>query len=208
MTGMNTGLAQLALLLHGMGRGGLGSQFNLPTDPYSMAPQTPQPMSNSWAANPGFHAGGGSHLPITPAQEILLGPMNPAEVIPYTPEWAIPKPEFIPLPDTGPLPPDTIPPYIPPRAIPYDDTNDDVNEIREKPVKMSKRCADEWAQAEYYCQEKRAAQYRSGNFEPFDMARCIMGYVSVACGGQPLDYGPKGKPAPKPKGKPNSYIMA
>jgi hypothetical protein len=71
MTGMNNSLAQLALLLHGMGRGGFSNQFNLPTDPYSTAPQTPQPMTNSWATMPmpsGHSSIGGTQGSVIPAQ--------------------------------------------------------------------------------------------------------------------------------------------
>jgi hypothetical protein len=128
MTGMNNALLQLALMLRGNappggGFDGYGSRPFAPN--FSPSPMTNPP--NSWANMSAPHNGTqGSHLPITPAQEIFLGPLNPAwEIpnweIPNMPDWAIPKPEFFPIPDTGPLGPDVIPPfppYNPPLQIP------------------------------------------------------------------------------------------
>jgi hypothetical protein len=264
MTGMNTGLAQLALLLHGMGRGGFGNQFNLPSDPYSAAPQMPQPTVNNWAAMPmpsGHSSIGGGQGSVIPAQwaataipfelfgdlagrTIEAPPYPQAMPIdippvfqplpPYNPYWQIPNvedhgtklpPITIPqwpqnppllIPDAPggetTLPPNSIPqlPYNPPFEIPDDSIDDDVNEYGEKPKKMSRRCQEEWAAADVECQKKLLEKYRRGDFDtPFDMDACKKGYVSVACGGQPLDWGPKGKPAPKPKGKPyKSFITA
>jgi hypothetical protein len=194
MTGMNTGLAQLALLLHGLGRSGFGNQYNLPNDPNSTGPQS---MANSWAANPGFHAGGGSHLPITPAQEFLLGPMSPAWEIPFEPEWASPIPEYFPLPNTGPLPPDIAPPFIPPQAIPYEDDiskyepDEPVSEIPDDP-----ECAAEWAWALEQCGKEflQLRKRRTGEHKYFNHDRCAKGYVSERCGGNALDHRPEGPP--------------
>ena len=207
MTGMNNALLQLALMLRGnpaLG-GGFGSGGSSPYAPnFAPNPMTSQ-MPNGWANMPAPHHGTpGNHLSITPAQEIFLGPLNPAwEIpnweIPNLPEWAIPKPEFFPIPDTGPLGPDIFPPlplpYNPPRAIPDEGVDDDISEYGEKPRKMSGRCKEEWAAADLICQELREAHYRRGDFDtPFDMDRCKRGHVSQACGGTPVDWGSKGKP--------------
>jgi len=202
MTGMNNALLQLALMLRGNAPpgGGFDGGASRPFAPnFSPSPMT-NPMPNSWANMSAPHLGTqGSHLPITPAQEIFLGPLNPAwEIpnweIPNVPEWAIPKPEFFPIPDTGPLPPDVISPFPPPRAIPHDGADDDTNELEKEPRKMSQRCQREWAEADLECQQKRKALYDRGDFTPFDMDWCKRGLVSQACGGGIVDWGKKGKP--------------
>ncbi len=135
MTGMNNSLAQLALLLRGMGRGGFGNQYNLPSDPNSIAPQTPQTMGNSWAAMPmpGGHSGmgGGSVIPAQWAGSAipfeLFGDLvgrGAAEAPPYAETMPIDiPPAFQPLPPYNPpFPiPDTVPggkTKLPPITIP------------------------------------------------------------------------------------------
>ena len=214
MTGMNNALLQLALMLQGNPalRNGLTNSWSSGpsnTDPWG-SPTPMHPMMNSWAALPNPpHGIPGGHLPITPAQEFFFG-TNPAYELPNYPAWEMP--EYIPIPDilphVKPLPPDVVPPFMPPTAIPHEDTDDDISEYGEKPKRMSKRCQKEWADADLKCQEKRAERYRAGDFSVFDMDKCKRGYVSEACGGNPVDWGPKGKPVPKPKPKPYNPLVA
>lgn len=219
MTGMNNALLQLALMLRGnTGLGsGMGNDWSGPLNPNSWQNATPpmNPMVNSWAAGPHQGAQGG-HLPTTPAQELLLGPMNPAWEIPFQPAWEFP--EYFPIPEirphVGPLPPDVLPP-LPPTAIPIPDENEDDDISKYNPPgkkKMSKRCAEEWEWARNKCDEEEREQYKRGDYDTiFDHEKCKAGYVSIECGGTPLDWGPKGKPykpKPGPKPKPNNFIIA
>ncbi len=223
MTGINNALLQLALMLRGNPGfgGGIGSNWSGPFNDSLMQSATPpmNPMMNSWAAMPSPHQGmPGSHFPTTRAQELLLGPMNPAYEIPFQPTWEmpefIPMPDALPLPDTGPLPPDFLPPipFNPPLTIPDEGADDNISKYGDKPRRWSKRCMEEWADAALRCAEEQKKYYAAGAFdEPFDLERCKRGYVSAACGGNPVDYGPKGKPykpKPKPRPKPNGFIIA
>lgn len=221
MTGMNNALLQLALMLQGNPRlhNGFGNNWNAPSDVDPSGSPTPpmHEMMNSWATMPNPRDGvPNNHLSITPAQEFFLG-TNPADVIPFGRAMAPPRPWTIPVPETypSPYPTDIFPPIInpfPPRAIPYDDTDDgDVGDgitpYGEKPKKkrkMSRKCEEEWEWARRECEEQRRKQYESGDIDTiFDMEKCKRGYVSIECGGEPLDWGPKGKPY-----KPNSFITA
>lgn len=181
ITGINTGLAQLALMLHGMGRGGLGNPFNLPTDPYSMSPQTPQPMANSWATMPmpSGHSskGRGSIIPAQWAATAipfeLLGDLvgRTVEVPPYAETMPIdiapgfhPLPPYnppFPIPDSVPggktkLPPITIPqwPVNPGFEIPAEAVDDPSKLEPDEPVSEipdDPECAAEWAWALDQC---------------------------------------------------------
>ena len=222
MTGMNNALLQLALMLRGnTGLGsGIGNNWSgqLNTNPWQQNSPSVTPTTNGWAAMSGpYHGMPGDNLPTTRAQELLLGPMNPAWEIPFQPAWE--WPEYIPIPEirphVGPLPPDVLPP-LPPTAIPIPDENedDDISKYGDKPRRWSKRCQKEWADAALTCAEEQKKYYAQGDFdEPFDLERCKRGLVSEACGGNPVDWGSKGKPykpkpQPKPKPKPNNFIIA
>ena len=190
MTGMNTGLAQLALLLHGMGRGGFGNQFNLP-------PQTPQLMANSWAANPGFHAGGGSHLPITPVQEYFL--FDPEVELPLGRTMPLPKPWFQP-PEGFPAPeplPSPFPADIPPVSVPHDPffepptqwrprfDQDEIDEENWPIPDDDDPCKAEVVKAIEFCRlnSRRVKRGQASGNLGLTFRQCMRGQLSAACGG-------------------------
>jgi hypothetical protein len=191
MTGMNTGLAQLALMLHGMGRDRFGNQFNLPADPYSMAPQMPQPMGNNWAANPGFHTGGGNHLPITPAQEYFL--FDPEVELPLGRTVPLPKPWFQPPEPPPSAYPTDLPPFVVPRDPFFepptqwqprfdrdeiDEENwpipDDDDPCKEEVVKAIERCR---------LNSRRVKRGQASGNLGVTFRQCMRGQLSAACGG-------------------------
>jgi hypothetical protein len=95
-------LAQLALMLQG---GGMGDQYSPSDDPYQSA-------SDAWSSSYGSLPG--SHLPVTPVQEFMLG-TSPFEIFGSRP-MAIPRPMPFPFPGEW---SDPIPRWNPiPRAIP------------------------------------------------------------------------------------------
>jgi hypothetical protein len=237
MNSMNNALAQLALLLRGSGMGGgLGNDWSIDNPNSSAPPMQPMGMPfQNQSMMPGANRSmSGRRRAVVPAEFLLFG-SNPAYEMPYG-DWALPKPEILPIPDTGPLPPDlvppiplfppynspypipgmqgdgttgappnvdTYPPFNPPLEIPDERIDDGTSEYGDQPKKMSKRCKEEWAWAAEHCQKEKLKYYDSGNFDkPFDLERCMRGYVSEACGGNPNDWGTKGKPYTPPQKPP------
>jgi hypothetical protein len=220
MTGMNNALVQLALMLRGnpaLGGGfGVNGSGSSPFAPNFSPNPMMSPALNSWANMPAPHHGTpDSHLPITPAQEIFLGPLNPAwEIpnweIPNLPEWAIPKPEFFPLPDTGPLGPDVLPPlpynppqwpaHNPPFEVPDESVGDQIQKLTpDRPVTEipdDPECEKEWSDALERCGREflKLRKRRTGEHVYFNQERCVKGYVSQRCGGNGVDPKPQIRP--------------
>ena len=185
------GLAQLALMLRGSGwldRNYAESEDAMTNPDQSQSANPSRPAyENNWAAMPGnvgpFDAG--SHLPITKAQEIFITPADPyIETLPWRPYG----PEYIPIPpqvrpfptmpdETGPVP------FIGPNRLDGDDKG------YNRPAPSRKDCDEEWANAARTCNDKQAQLRARGIRRKFDLARCMRGYVSEDCGGNPVQWG-------------------
>lgn len=188
--------AQLALMLHGTGAinpgygpGWDGSQ----NDGYQSQLDRPAASMNDWAATQNFRVpGGDAGLPITRVQDVLGGSMVPfMETIRPMDTFRPYAPEYFPAPSQArpfPFTPDDVDP------IPFDLPNSLRDESRpgKKPRPSKRECDEQWAYAGQKCaEEKRRLQEMAGHrYVDFDDRRCLMGLVSEACGGNPVQWGP------------------
>jgi hypothetical protein len=74
----------------------------------------------------------------------------------------------------------------------------------EKPANPSRRCIQEWAQAEAICAalKSRGKVPGTGRGWGRDWDECVCGHVTMECGGNPVDLPGKPQPHPKPQPRP------
>jgi hypothetical protein len=102
-------------------------------------------------------------------------------------QLAIPVPPMdVPFPEFGPLPFEILPPPVAvPQAIP--------RELPRNPYPRNPKCAEEWAEAEEFCEQLRKKRKlgrgddgRNRGFGQW-MSECLKGRVSAECGGNSTD---------------------
>lgn len=184
--------ARLALMLRGTGGvnpgydGGWGGS---PNGGYQRPFDRPAASMNDWAATQNIRApGGGGRLPVTRVQEILPGISIPwGDLFPGD----VTAPEYFPAPSQVrpfPLTPDNVEP------IPLDLPNSLRDESRpgKKPRPSKRECDEHWADAGRICdeQKKKLQEIAGHRYVDFDDRQCLMGLVSEACGGNPVQWGP------------------